>query len=102
MLAMALDVAPVALLVPLDNRPVRLTSARVEDANDVRAWVRGEEPLPGVDEQFFRTEVSVDDLRREVLGEPAPVDQRVQKVVELTDKPVSEVLRLIADAFDGR
>lgn len=63
-LALVLDVAPVNLLVPLDDRPCQITATRAEDADTVRAWVRGEEPLPGTDERTFLAEVSLHDLRR--------------------------------------
>src|SRR3990170_7421235 len=43
-LALALDVSPTNLLVPLDDRPYQLTPTRTENADLVRAWVRGEEP----------------------------------------------------------
>jgi transcriptional regulator with XRE-family HTH domain len=63
-LALVLDVAPVNLLVPVTTVPFEVTPARVEPADDVRAWFRGEHPLPGVDERTFYTEVSMDDLRQ--------------------------------------
>jgi transcriptional regulator with XRE-family HTH domain len=61
-LALALDVAPVNLLVPLDNRAYLLPGNRTEDSDDVRAWFRGKVPLPGVDERTFLAEASVRDL----------------------------------------
>ncbi|MFF7690564.1 helix-turn-helix domain-containing protein [Streptomyces syringium] len=64
-LALALDVAPVNLLVPLDDRPYQLTPTRAEGADTVRAWVRGEEPLPGTDERTFMGEVSTKDLQEQ-------------------------------------
>lgn len=64
-LALALDVAPVNLLVPLDDSPYQVTPRRSEGADAVRAWVRGESPLPGTDERTYRAEVSLADLRRE-------------------------------------
>lgn len=62
-LAMALDCSVTALIVPLDDRPVQVTPTRVENANAVRAWVVGTEPLPGVDEYTYRTEISIESLR---------------------------------------
>jgi transcriptional regulator with XRE-family HTH domain len=66
-LASALDVAPVHLLVPLDSEPYEVTPQRVESADDVRAWVRGEKPLPGTATERARTfyaEVSTADIQR--------------------------------------
>jgi transcriptional regulator with XRE-family HTH domain len=40
-LAAALDVAPMHLLVPLDDRPYVVTPTRVTNAGRVREWVRG-------------------------------------------------------------
>ncbi|MEU6705771.1 helix-turn-helix transcriptional regulator [Streptomyces wuyuanensis] len=65
-LAFVLDVAPVNLLVPLDDRAYQVTTDRTEDADTVRAWVRGEDPLPGRDERMFFAEVSTRDLRMRV------------------------------------
>lgn len=63
-LALTLGVAPVNLLVPLDDRPYLVTPGRVESADAVRAWIRGEEPLAGVDERTFLAESPLRDLRR--------------------------------------
>lgn len=65
-LALVLDVAPTNLLVPLDDRPCQVTSKRTEDADTVRAWVRGEQPLPGTDERMYFAEVSAQDMRKRV------------------------------------
>lgn len=49
-LAAVLEVAPVHLLVPLeDDAPYEVTPGREEAAVKVRAFVRGAEPLPGMD-----------------------------------------------------
>ncbi|GAA3443260.1 helix-turn-helix domain-containing protein [Planomonospora venezuelensis] len=61
-LGAVLDVGLVHLFVPLSDGPVKVTPERVEDADTVRAWVRGEEPLPGMDERIFMTEVATADL----------------------------------------
>ncbi|WP_083502213.1 helix-turn-helix transcriptional regulator [Sphaerimonospora mesophila] len=71
-LATVLDVALVHLFVPLNDNPVKVTPNRTEDADTVRAWVRGQEPLPGMDERIFMTEVAIADLisaRRASRGE---------------------------------
>lgn len=69
-LAVVLDIAPVNLLVPLGSEPYQVTPDRTESADTVRAWVRGEQPLPGSTPEgarTFYTEVSWADL-----GRPAP------------------------------
>lgn len=63
-LALTLDVAPINLLVPLDDEPYQITQTRTEDASTVRAWVRGEAALPGMDERTFLAEAPLCDLRR--------------------------------------
>lgn len=67
-LALVLDVAPVNLLAPLDDeQPYQITPTRAEVASAVRAWVRGEQPLPGTAPEAVRTfyaEASLGDLRR--------------------------------------
>lgn len=84
-LALALDVAPVNLLVPLHDTPYEVTPSRAEGADAVRSWVRGEEPLPGMEERTFFAEVSTQDMRRriDVMRErldigPHPEDEPLQ------------------------
>ncbi|WP_406380800.1 hypothetical protein [Streptomyces sp. NBC_01618] len=69
-LAVALDMSPLHLLVPLDNRPYQVTPDRVEDSNTVRAWIRGEHRLPGMDAHAYETEVSVQDMQWRIHGRP--------------------------------
>ncbi|MFJ3094608.1 helix-turn-helix domain-containing protein [Streptomyces hydrogenans] len=69
-LAVALDVSPLHLLVPVDNRPYRVTPDRTEDSNTVRAWVRGEHALPGMDTHAYETEVAVQDMQWRISGRP--------------------------------
>jgi len=58
MLAVALDLAPVHLFVPRDDGDtVSLTPVVSVAADDVRGWVRGQQPLPGRDDRAYRTEV---------------------------------------------
>ncbi|GAA3617324.1 helix-turn-helix domain-containing protein [Streptomyces chitinivorans] len=61
-LARALHVAPVHLLVPPDNRPYQVTPNEAHRSGRARAWIRGEEPLPGTDRRIFRTEVPLDEM----------------------------------------
>jgi transcriptional regulator with XRE-family HTH domain len=63
-LALALGVAPVNLLVPLEDEPYQITPTRAESAATARAWVRGDRPLPGADERTFLAEAPLDELRR--------------------------------------
>lgn len=56
-LALALDVAPVHLFVPFPpETPVAVTPTTSASAGHVRAWVRGERPLEGVDKDTYRRE----------------------------------------------
>lgn len=82
-LAKVLDVAVVNLLVPVNDAPFQVTPDRVEDADTVRAWVRGQKPLPGMDERTFFTEVSIADMRvsyRHSQGVTAPVVGGIEHV----------------------
>ncbi|MFJ4012226.1 helix-turn-helix transcriptional regulator [Streptomyces sp. NPDC090026] len=75
-LAKLLDVAVVHLLVPVADAPYLVTPETVEGSDTVRAWVRGQQPLPGMDERIFLTEVSVADMRlnyRQNHGAPGSV-----------------------------
>jgi transcriptional regulator with XRE-family HTH domain len=96
-LALVLDVAPVNLLVPLDDRPYQVAPTRTESADTVRAWVRGEQPLPGTDERTFRAEVSLADMRKEysaTLEDQAAVIARVKRISR------ADAYREIADRLD--
>ena len=64
-LSAALDVAPVHLLVPLDDRPYEATPSWVLPADRVRAWVRGKKQLPGGDLRLFVTEVPMEELPKQ-------------------------------------
>lgn len=54
--ALALDTSPLFLGVPIDNRPASVAPARQVDADQVRAWYRGEQWLPGQDSRVFWTQ----------------------------------------------
>jgi hypothetical protein len=57
-LALALDVAPVHLLIPLDEEVAYpVTPTRMEPSGEVRDWIRGAEVLNGVDHRSFFAEV---------------------------------------------
>ncbi|MFD4551674.1 helix-turn-helix domain-containing protein [Streptomyces sp. NPDC058466] len=67
-LARVFDVAPVHLLVPVHEQQFRVAKDEVYPTSRVRAWVRGESPLPGTDERMFRSEVPLDELQAPVQG----------------------------------
>lgn len=67
-LARVFDVAPVHLLVPVQERAFRVAEGEVYPAGRVRDWVRGGTPLPGTDERMFRSEVPLDELPQPVQG----------------------------------
>lgn len=69
-LARVLDVSPLHLLVPLEEVEFSVTPDEALPASRVRAWVRGQEPLPGTDQRIFRSEVPLDELQ-------APVEMRL-------------------------
>ncbi|MFE1346984.1 hypothetical protein ACFW57_20600, partial [Streptomyces sp. NPDC058757] len=56
-LAVALDVAPVNLLVPLDSEPYKVTPTGTEphSSGEVWRWMRGQHPLNGTSPAAART-----------------------------------------------
>ncbi|WP_049715587.1 helix-turn-helix domain-containing protein [Streptomyces caatingaensis] len=72
-LAQALHVAPIHLLVPVDDEQVRyeLTpepsqpthGLQRENAGWVRGWIRGEAPLTFTDERIYRSEVPAEEWK---------------------------------------
>ncbi len=58
-LAYVLDVAPVHLLIPIndDQQPYHVTPGEVVRVERARAWMRGEDPLPGTDPRTYFSEV---------------------------------------------
>jgi transcriptional regulator with XRE-family HTH domain len=83
-IAFVFDVAPVNLLVPFEDEPYQVTSERIENSDTVRAWFRGEEPLPGTDERTYFAEVSALDMRRRI--------EAVREQYELGPHPKDEPL----------
>ncbi len=61
-LALVFDVAPVHLVIPLDDRPYRITPTRTEPSLETRDWFRGGRPLPGTDLRTFFSEVPLADI----------------------------------------
>ncbi|MFD6939645.1 helix-turn-helix domain-containing protein [Streptomyces goshikiensis] len=78
-LAVALDVAPVHLLVPPEGGRYQPTPALEYEASTVRAWIRGEEPLPGVDARTFRMEAPEGEWTDPDLPEEAQAENDVTR-----------------------
>jgi transcriptional regulator with XRE-family HTH domain len=71
-LAYVLDVAPVHLLVPVDEtRPYAVAPEATASANAVREWIRGSAPLPGRDPRLYFSEVPLHEFERLDRGEKA-------------------------------
>lgn len=96
-LSLALDVAPTNLLVPLDDRAYQITPNRAESADSVRAWVRGDDPLPGTDERTYRAEKSLADMRREYS---TTLEEQAALVARTKGVNLSDAFREIADRLD--
>ncbi|MFE9793511.1 hypothetical protein ACFYRL_17435 [Streptomyces goshikiensis] len=101
-LAVALDMSPLHLLVPLDNRACQVTPNRTESANTVRAWVRGEEPLPGMDAHAYRTEVSVEDMRRQIHGHRGHLAERSEDEQSAVNEAFATQLEEMARRMRGQ
>jgi hypothetical protein len=82
-LAFALSVAPVNLLVPLDDdEPYQITPGVHERAGIARQWIRGHHPLPGTDRRVFYSQVPGGELERaEQLAKLADVSPDLFKVI---------------------
>lgn len=69
-LADVLNIAPVHLLIPLDDeQPYQVTPTRVEPAGIVRDWIRGRWPLPSASLRDFYSEVPEHEFVR--VSEPS-------------------------------
>lgn len=56
-IAAALEVSPLSLMLPLDpGEPIAVAPKLSASSQAVREWIRGDEPLPGQDRQFFEQE----------------------------------------------
>lgn len=63
--ARVLDVAPINLLIPpTDEGTFYVTPVESVPPSEARAWLRGDEPLPGTDLRIFLTEVPLNELVR--------------------------------------
>jgi hypothetical protein len=83
-IALALDVAPVNLLVPLDDDDAQCTvTPKVSDrAGIVRSWVRGHHALPGTERRMYYSYAPETELRRwEYLREMQDVHPGMFQVI---------------------
>lgn len=57
LLAVALDVSPVHLFIPLDDKELVQVAPKLDavSARDAREWIRGRSALPSTNEKTFRT-----------------------------------------------
>jgi len=82
-LARALDVAPVHLLVPLeDGGTYQVTPNEAAKTPRVRYWIRGLVPLGRTDVRMFRTEVPVTELKAWDEEEEASGEQEHREEAE--------------------
>lgn len=100
-LAIALNVAPVHVVVPFDAAEViRLAPEHKGDhAGWVREWVRGAHPLPGQDARIYQTFVPDDEWRRDgasAVGASALI-ARAAELLEAGDLSPEDV----AAAWEG-
>ena len=63
--ALALDVAPINLFLPLEDEDVQITPRMVASSTELRSWVVGNQPLPGQDLRTFVSEVPLWHLERQ-------------------------------------
>lgn len=100
-LALALDVAPVHLLVPIDRRPYRIAENRVADADTARAWVTGRAPLPGVDEDNYRREAPINDFSQQSEDRVRSLESSiVRHLARSQGASAVDLLRAVADALE--
>jgi transcriptional regulator with XRE-family HTH domain len=88
-LAYVLDVAPVHLLVPLENGGTyEITPTVTALTEEVRAWCRAQFALPGTDRRKFFSEVPEDEFSPRVLFERYGVDgEVVERVLTFEQSP---------------
>lgn len=95
-LAVALQVAPIHLLVPLDGeQPYQVTLARTERSIRARLWIRGTLPLDPADSRLFYSEVPDSEwdlyagLRGDRDGERCSIEMQIRatrKVLEMLER----------------
>lgn len=79
-IALVLNVSPLHLLVPRDDREVEIGGATFR-ASAVRAWVRGEAPLEGQDPKIYFTESDDESITRRAALDAA-IGSRLEEIVE--------------------
>jgi transcriptional regulator with XRE-family HTH domain len=86
-LALALDVAPVHLMFPIDDdAPVALTGTLSERAELVRQWARGHHPLKGTERRMYYAYVPEAELRRaEYMAHMVEVSELAKLIPESED-----------------
>ncbi len=94
-LAYVLDVAPVHLLVPVENDvPYRPTPVWETDSARVREWVRGREPLTSTDPRTYFSEVPTQEWE--------PPSRSSGSLSERLDPELLDLLRRHARAEPGK
>lgn len=98
-IAAALEVSPLSLVLPAESGdPIAITPSIVVTSAEARAWLRGDEPLPGQDREFFEQELPVEWI--DVL-----VRRRIQAlesvVAALADAWSAESTEQITDGLDA-
>ncbi|MCX5270986.1 helix-turn-helix domain-containing protein [Streptomyces virginiae] len=78
-LAMALDVAPVHILIPPSGGRYKPAPNAEYDAGAVREWVRGHGALPGTDLRIFRSEAPEEEWSDSDLPERAQEENDVTR-----------------------
>lgn len=73
-LARVLDVAPLNLLVPLEEISYQVTPNEEQPADRVRDWIRGVAPLPGMNQRIYFSEVPMVEMRARFRRGPATDD----------------------------
>jgi hypothetical protein len=80
-LAAALGIAPVHLFVPReDHAQVEIVPCLVVSALQARAWLRGQEPLPGMDEKTYRIELPDSEWKQ--TQQPSPKEREARAALD--------------------
>lgn len=93
LLAAVLQVAPLHLLVDTEGTPLLIGTQVTASAEEARAWIRGDAPLPGGDSRTFYTEVPASQWER-TRGFPPEVIQAeaALRAAEATARRMNESL----------
>jgi transcriptional regulator with XRE-family HTH domain len=100
--ALALDVAPTSLFLPLNSsEPVALTRGKVASARQVRQWFRGQRPLSDGDPRRYFDVVADDDRRALEDVSLRYLLSRVQALVETWGEDDREGAANIVDEINA-